>query len=167
MKWAKSLQRLGSNMHSWDDKDVDWKGINAAADYIGEFCRKWGRLGGQSKEKYGTVRFYVNFRTISLHSIFLPGYYHYAWFPKWLIKLDLYYISPILNTLFGRIVFEYQHRIYNLAYTRALKKWPHLQGEILTDVHYPEYLPKHHRVEGNKTHLLDTEGKIVSTWERL
>lgn len=115
-------------MHSWGDKGVDWDGINQAAMYISDFCKTWGRLGGQAKEKYGTVRFYASFGWISLHSLIYPGYV-YCQFPRWLWKLDTYGISKVLS-LFERPFVAYQRFIYKKAYTNAVKKWPHLKEEI-------------------------------------
>lgn len=35
---------------------------------IHDYCVLWGRLGGQAKEKFDTVRFYAQFG-LSLHSL--------------------------------------------------------------------------------------------------
>ena len=40
-------------MWRWGDENVDWNGIEAAACFIADYCRRWGRFGGQAKEKYG------------------------------------------------------------------------------------------------------------------
>lgn len=103
------------------------------------FCRKWGRFGGQSKEKYGTVRFYVHFVGLSLHTLVYPGYV-YIQFPKWLNRLDDRMITPILNFFFGRIYRKYQVYIYNKAYQRMLKKYPNEQYAILSCADFPEYI---------------------------
>lgn len=124
--------------HEWGDKGVDWKGIDEAATYIGHFCRTWGRLGGQAKEKYGNVRFYASFGYLSLHTLFYPGY-AYVRFPKWLWRLDLSVFTPILSVL-ERPFVAYQQFIYKKAYTNALKKWPHLKEEILDEADHRELL---------------------------
>lgn len=129
-------------MHQWGDKNVDWNGIESAASYLGSYCRRWGRFGGQTKEKFGTVRFYAHFGSLSLHTIIYPGYY-YSQFPTWLWKLDIKFIGPILNKLFGKIFFSWQKFIYNKAYQNALKKWPHLKEEILCCADHPEFINKH------------------------
>lgn len=126
-------------MHDWGDEDVDWAGISQAAEYLGNFCAKWGRFTGQTKEKYGTVRFYANFH-VSLHCLVLPRwcYYKHPKFPKWLWCLDIYYLSPFLNRLPG--IHKYRYFIYRTAYKNALKKWPHLREEILSAADYKELL---------------------------
>lgn len=126
-------------MHSWGDENVDWNGINDAAEYIGRFCRKWGRIGGQFKEKYGTVRFYATFGYLNLHTLIYPGYV-YSQFPSWLWSADLEYIGPFLRFFLGKLFIRWQKYIYNKAYCRAVKQWPHLRGEILCCADYSEFI---------------------------
>lgn len=152
-------------MHHWGDDFAYFSDVEDAAEYIREFCVKWARLGGQSKEKYGTARFYANFGVYNLHSLTHPGWANYAWYPKWLIKFDIYY-APIMfkysgiNWLFSK----WQPYIYYVAYKKALHKWPHIQAEILDGADYPELLKEHYKKEKNKLHLLDLNGNIVGTW---
>lgn len=152
-------------MHNWGDKDVDWEGIDDAAECISSFCRLWGRLGGQSKEKYGTVRFYAHFGASSFLSITHPGYCHYGPYPKWLSTFDIYYGNTILKYLGIQFIFsKIQPFIYNLAYQNALKKWPHLEAEILTGADYPELIKGRTQKEGNNLHIIGAKGNILSTW---
>lgn len=153
-------------MHRWSDKGIDWSGIDAAAGSIGDFCRKWGRLGGQAKEKYGTVRFYANFGYLSLSNIIYPGYV-YSKFPDWLWKLDCDYIGPFLRFFFEKSFVSWQKFVYNKAYWRALRKWPHLRAEILNSADYIELIKGVSRVEGKKTHILGWDGSIIATWEKM
>lgn len=125
--------------HSWGDEGVDWEGINDAAAYISNFCSRWGRLGGSSKEKFGTVRFYAMFGYPSLHTLIYPGYC-YNQFPKWLWDLDCKYLGPILNLTLGKLFSKCQKLVYKTAYKRALIKWPHLREEILCCADWPEFL---------------------------
>lgn len=151
--------------HDWGDKDVDWAGIEAAAEYIHSFCKRWGRIGGQSKEKYGTVRFYANFGARSFLSLTHPDYVHYGPYPKWLMNLDIYYGSTILKyTGVQWLLNKIQPIVYNKAYHNALKKWPHLRGEILSDADYLELIKGVTRKEGNDTHVLGWNGEIITTW---
>lgn len=150
-------------MHFWGDKDVDWKGIDNAAEYIHSYCRRWARMGGQSKEKYGTVRFYTHFGHLSLHSFIYPDYV-YSQFPKWLWTFDIDYISPVLQKLVEPWFTKWQMFIYNRAYWNALRKWPHLRGEILSSADFLECIKGVTRVEGRSTHILDWDGEILSTW---
>lgn len=152
-------------MHDWDDDRIDWKGINDAVDYISSYCTRWGRLGGQAKEKYGTVRFYCNFGWLSLHTLLYPGHV-YSQFPKWLWALDIEYITPVLSFLFERLFVWWQQKIYNRAYQNALKKWPHLREEILRGASYVELIKGATRLDGNKLHVLGSKGEIIATWIR-
>lgn len=152
-------------MHDWSDKSVDWKGVGDAAEYIETFCKRWARLGGQSKEKYGTVRFYANFGVFNLLSLTHPGYCHYGPYPKWLIHFDIYYSPTIfkwsgLAWIFSKI----QPAIYSKAYINAIHRWPHLRAEILVDADYVELIKGVTRREGNDLHVLGWNGEIISTW---
>lgn len=125
--------------HDWSEKGFDWKGLDEAGYMIQSFCKRWGRLGGMYKEKFGRLRFYANFGWISLHTLIYPGYV-YNQFPGWLWRLDLYCISPVLQFLFENIFDNWQRKIYNMAYRRAVLKYPHLREEILEHADYPELL---------------------------
>lgn len=133
-------------MHNWGEEGVDWKGIDDAATYIHGYCLKWAFLGGQSKEKYGTVRFYAHFGWLSLHGLIYPGY---AWnqFPKWLWKLDCNIIGPALRFFFERPFVAWQRYIYKRAYRSAVRKWPHLKEEILVCADYPEFFGSEHELK--------------------
>lgn len=114
--------------------------LDEAADFISGYCRTWGRMGGQSKEKYGTVRFYVNFYICSLHNLFYPGYYYYTQYPKWIHWLDVHFFEPILSRFFAGLLFRWQKKVYSDAYNKAVRKWPHLTYEILCCADWPEYI---------------------------
>lgn len=126
-------------MHNWSDSDFDWKALNGAINIIGPTCRKYGLLGGQIKEKYGTLRFYAMFGYLSLHTLIYPGYV-YSQFPKWLWTLDIKYIGPILRFFFERPFVWWQKKVYNYAYQKAVKKYPHIRKEILCAADYPEFI---------------------------
>lgn len=129
-------------MHLWGDENVDWAGIDSAASFIQKYCNRWGRFGGQAKEKYGTVRFYARIGYLSLHGLVYPGY-TYCQFPKWLWTLDIYYISPALQFVFGKLAYRWQTFIYKKAYGLAIQKWPHLKKEILYGADYEELLKEY------------------------
>ncbi len=126
-------------MHGWNDEEVDWKGIDDAYNIIGDTCRRYARLGGQVKEKFGTIRFYAQFGNLSLHGLIYPGY-HYIRFPDWLYKLDTKVISPCLRFFLERIFRWWQAKVYNYAYQKALKKYPHLYEEITCCADYIELI---------------------------
>lgn len=152
--------------HNWGDKNVDWKGISDAANFISNYSHRYGRLGGTSKEKYGTVRFYASFGYLSLHTLLYPGY-HYSQFPKWLWTLDIMYIGPFMRKLFERPFVWWQKKVYNRAYQGALKRWPHLRGEILADADWVELIEGATRKEGKLTHVIGWNGEILTTWSEI
>jgi hypothetical protein len=128
-------------MHSWGDENVDWDGLNKAAEFIGRNLRRWGRVNVfQYKEKWGTVRVYCSFGWSQLFTITHPGY-AYSRYPDWLWQLDCKYISKLMGPL-NRIVVPYQIWLYKFLYGRALKKWPHLRLEILSGADYHQLLAK-------------------------
>lgn len=150
-------------MNRWGDKSVDWKGISEVVLYFHDYSRRYGRLGGDVKEKYGTVRFYVQFGYLSLHGLVYPGYVRNQ-FPAWLWKLDLNVLTPVLQFFFERLFVFWQKKVYGRMYLNALKRYPHLEREILCAADYPEFIEGRTRKEGNELHILGKNGEILSTW---
>lgn len=132
-------------MHTYYDDDagkVDWNGIESAASFIGDYCRKWGRICVmQTKEKYGTARVYTSFGWTSLHSLVYPGYC-YSQFPNWLWNMDCDYIGPVIRCLIEPWFIKWQYFIYRRAYRLAIKKWPHLFEEITRCMDFQKLLPE-------------------------
>ena len=127
-------------MHIWGTPGIDWKGINDAADWIGCFLVRWGRVSvTDTKEKWGTARVYCRFGWTQLHDITHPRYV-YLQYPKWLIKADFSFFMPIISRTIGRWIVPYHEFLYRTAYKMAIKKWPHLKLEILNGADYPELL---------------------------
>jgi len=127
-------------MHTWEEQGVDWKGINDAAEWIGSFLVRWGRVSvSDTKEKWGTARVYCRFGWTQLHDLTHPRY-AYLQYPKWLIRLDFAVFMPIISRSIGRWIVPYHKFLYRLAYKKAIKKWPHLKLEILNGADYPELL---------------------------
>ena len=125
-------------IHRWGDKDVDWEGIGAAADFIGQYIAKWGRINVlQTKEKWGTVRVYINWGWSCFHAIIFP-FHHYIK-PWWPAKIDFWLSGKIIFILY-RLSDPYRKFIYNRAYKLAVKKWPHLKQEIIIAADWPEFL---------------------------
>lgn len=121
-------------MHSYGDEDFDaWDDLDDAASYIGNLCRKWGRIQvWQYKEKFGTVRVYCSINCQSLHDLIFPGY-------CLVHKPYGFWVFPIFRP-FHMLVFKYQKFIYRLAYKNAVRKWPCIRKEILCCADFPEYL---------------------------
>jgi hypothetical protein len=125
-------------MHDWSNKEVDWRGISDAAEFIAHYLTARKVMVMDHKEKWGTVRVSVHFglqRGWLLNHLFYPNY-HYYQFPRWARDLD--YLLPIdwLNPL----VIPIQQYWYRRAYQLALKKWPLLREEILSGADWSELL---------------------------
>lgn len=126
--------------HDWSEKDFDWKGLDDAIDIIVWWSNKIGRFGGQSKEKFGGVRFYCWFSDGTLYGLIKPGYYYYNW-PKWFNWIDYEIIARVVRyTGLLWLIHKWQHFIYRAAYKRAVDKHPSLRDEILVDADHHEYL---------------------------
>ena len=126
-------------MHSWGDENVDWKGINSAAEFIGVNLRRWGRVNVRDyKEKFGTVRVYCSLGWHQFHSITHPGWCGNQ-YPKWLWHLDCRVGSKIIRPL-NYVILPYHIWLYRRLYSMAVKKWPHLRREILCMADYSDLL---------------------------
>jgi hypothetical protein len=149
-------------MHRWGDEGVDWKGISDAANYIGKFLRRWGRVSvTQTKEKYGTARVYCAFGWYQIHSITHPGYV-YSRYPRWLWRLDCYYGNYLTRPL-NYLAVPFQKWLYRIAYQRALRKWPHLAGEILMGADFIELLMG---LDPRLIREKDADGLTAITWDK-
>ncbi|NJO65881.1 MAG: hypothetical protein HC836_49770 [Richelia sp. RM2_1_2] len=113
--------------------------VNNAASFIGDYCRKYGRISvTQTKEKYGTARVYCSFGWYSLHDITHPGYV-YSQYPKWLWKLNCTVLSKLIRP-FNWLIVKYQTFIYRRAYNLAFKRFPLVKDEIVAGADYSELL---------------------------
>ena len=118
-------------MHNWSDDSFDWKQLDESIEMVDSFMRFWGRIGVNSKEKFGTARIYVTFWDGTLHGMVYPGY-HFSQFPQWLWSFDLKYIGPFLRwTRLQKLIFWYQRKIYSKAYSRAIKAFPKIKIELV------------------------------------
>jgi hypothetical protein len=122
-----------------DRKDV--QDLYNAGCIVYDTCTTWGRLGGQFKEKYDTLRFYANFSGyVSIHSLVYPGYAYIQFKSKFMTWFDIHVATPVLTFLFGNLLFWWQKQVYSYAYNKAIKKYPRLAYEILVCADYPEYI---------------------------
>lgn len=129
-------------MHQWGDSFKYFAEVGEAAEFIGDYCRKYGRIGvTQTKEKYGTARVYCHFGWHQLFSITHPGYV-YSRYPKWLWNFDCMYLSKIIRPL-NKLTVSYQIRIYRRAYELAFKKWPLIKEEIISGADYAELISEY------------------------
>jgi hypothetical protein len=122
-----------STHHDWSELDFDWKGLDDAINIIYWWTRHIGRFGGQLKEKFGRIRFYVFFSDGTIYSIVKPGYYFYRW-PKWIQSLDYFFVRRFVKAIgLLRLIHAWQFMIYRYAYKRAVDKHLELKVEILAD----------------------------------
>lgn len=128
-------------MHNWGDGFPYFEDVGNAADEIGAFCRKWGRIGvRQTKEKYGTARVYCSLGWHQMHCITHPGHC-YSRYPNWLWHLDCRVTPKILHFFrLNKLIMPFHVFIYHLAYKRAIKKYPHIREEILSGADWNELL---------------------------
>lgn len=127
--------------HYWGDEDFDWIGLNYVVNYIDKNLKRWGRVGvRQTKEKWGNLRCYCSLGWNSLLSITHPGWTHYKPYPKWLRKLDIFYLSKIIPILFNWALEPYHCWLYRKLYSNMVKKFPHLREEIICCADYPKLL---------------------------
>lgn len=125
--------------HNWGDSWPFWNDLDKCIDFVWWFSTKIGRFGGQTKEKFGSLRFYVMFH-YQLHDLFYPGHYYIRW-GKFGQFLDSIYTKPFFNPI-RRLICVYQEQIYKLIYWIAVRRWPHIMDEIVNSCDYDELLPK-------------------------
>lgn len=120
--------------HIWGDETFDWGSLNKTIDETTDTCRKWGRIGMHSKEKWGCFRDQLYPFDGNFHSITHPGYV-YCQYPKWLWHLDCDYGRYITKwTGLGAVIRWWQRQVYNYAIQRACKRYPHIIDEIVSDL---------------------------------
>lgn len=129
-------------MHRWGDSDVDWVGIDDAAEFIDSRLRFWRVDVRQSKEKFGTVRVYCSLGIQWWPQLTHPGHAYNRW-PKWL-NLVVYAgrWSPFrgLLRLLNKVVVPFHVWLYRDTYQKAVLRWPHLYEEITCAADYKELL---------------------------
>lgn len=151
------------NYHEWGD-DFDFEAVGNAAEEIGDYCRKWGRIPvRQTKEKYGTVRVYSGFGIENLYWFFRPGWIYYRP-PIWVRKLDDATFGKLF-ALLAKPIFKWQKFIYNKAYQKAVNKYPHIREEILTDADWPEYIDGNDDIMEENWRTTDDNGNSVK-WSK-
>lgn len=133
-------------MHNWSDDSFDWKQLNDGIDMVSSFMRFWGRIGVNSKEKFGTARIYVTWWDGSLHGLLYPGYCS-SQFPKWLWSLDCKYITPFVRWAgLTKLTYWYQRKIYSKAYSRAIKAFPKVKVELVIAADYEELIKEYEAI---------------------
>lgn len=133
--------------HYWGDESFDWKGLGKSEGIIRFWGKQVGRIGGDLKEKYGTIRWYTNPGGVErLYELTHPGYYGYFWGaedkPVWNVIDNMSYVYiRFLNPL----IKVYKRFFYAYAYHRAVKAFPELYQEILACCECDKLLFKYER----------------------
>jgi len=152
------------NYHEWGSEFKYFEDVENVASEIGDYCCKWGRIPvRQTKEKYGTVRVYSGWGIENLFWFVKPNYCFYQWSQK--IRSFDNAIFGIFFMLLRKPIFAWQRFIYNKAYQMAVKKYPHIREEILTDADWPEYIDGNDDIMEQNWRILDDNGNSVK-WKR-
>jgi hypothetical protein len=128
--------------------EQQWKDIGTVLDTLDFWGYRVGRIGGQIKEKYGSIRWYADIRGAnSLHDIVKAGHAGFRWgaddnfFMSLLNNFSKAYISP-----FSFLIFKYRCFMYGLAFYIAWHKCPNIKDEILSAADHDEFLFKKDRL---------------------
>ncbi len=158
--------------HDWSDDTFPWKDLDDSISLISDYLQKVGRMPTYAKEKWGCARISCHFG-LSLHNLMFPRYYfrYHDLFAKhkWLINFDNFVFIPFMGKLgVTKLWFKWQSHVYNTAYQMAIKKYPHLRGEILCNADQLEFIKGVTRKEETQTesltHVLGWNGETLSTW---
>ena len=125
--------------HIWGDEDFDWDALGQAEHMLNKIARRW-RIGIHTKEKYGTLRCSVYLFDGSLHSIVYPGHVYIRWHNKYIKSWDRKLAYPN-NFIYAYIVGKVQYLqlcILRMAYRKVIKKYPHIEAEIVVDHPFSE-----------------------------
>lgn len=135
-------------MHQWGDKWFKRYGsrLDRACDRLRKLTKRF-RLGGDIKEKYGTLRFYVKFHS-QLHDLIWPGYVYNQYPYDWMWSFDLWLTcsSGLQTCLYWRLVGKWILRIqyfgYRWSYSKLVKEFRSIKKEILSAADYRQELLK-------------------------
>ena len=129
-------------MHIWGDGFEYFNDVSKAADFIGDYLRKYGRVSvTQTKEKYGTARVYCDLGITNLHGLLWPGYCYSQWKLDFMWYLEVYFWPKVFRySGLTRLSTHYHKWLYRRAYKLAIKRWPHIREEILDCADYEEFL---------------------------
>lgn len=125
-------------MHFWGEESFDWKGLDQAGHLIEKHLLRWKVPVRDVKEKFGELRVYCSFgweRGWLFMHLFYPTYSYYQ-FPRWVRTIDFWIPCHWLNFMLVPL----QQRAYRIAYSKAIKSYPHLRAEIIDAADWPELL---------------------------
>lgn len=96
----------------WSENHFDYKALDEACQFFDKNLKRFGRFSDvYILDKYGTIR----------------------------IRLDYFTVRTRVNTLL-KLLDGYNRLVFNLVTVRAVKKWPHIQAEMLDDTPFQELL---------------------------
>lgn len=105
---------------------------------------KRGLIGGQIKEKFGSIRWYAELRPVrQLHDITKNGHYYYRYgadrrpVMNFIDNVSRPYLRP-----FTKLIFKYQKFMYAYAYRQALKQFPEIAENIMASCDHNRFLFK-------------------------
>lgn len=136
--------------HMWGDSWFEEHGddLYTAIRWIMNKWKKWGRIGSHGKEKWGSFRAhpypYVGYSP--LFELFYPGYVSYYRMQQWIfssqiIWLDKYVLRYVFRWLgLSKLICRYQRYVFNAVIQTAVKKWPEIEDELLSDLELYEWL---------------------------
>lgn len=154
-------------MHNWGDENVDWKSLGLAEQDLYFICTKLGRIGGQMKEKYGTLRFYAHFHGLSIHNLFWPGYVYSK------VPYHINVASEVLAKYTGLsyLFTRYQKLMYKVGYRYILHKYPSVRREIGSGADHPELfaykMTETRDEEGLVSRYFYKDGTLLAAWRQL
>ena len=115
---------------------------------------RWSRIGfigGQQKEKYGSIRWYAHIGSINnLHDIMKIGHVCYRWDPLDYPVLD--FLNNMSKFLFKLkpvqyLTYKYMVLIYNLAYRHAMLASPGYEAEVLRSCYHTDVIWGYKKLE--------------------
>jgi hypothetical protein len=115
--------------HEWGDNSFDWKSLYEAERIGGKLMERFARIGVNSKEKYGTIRWDLYLFNGTMHSLTHPGYV-YSQYPKWLWAFDVYY-EPL--RFLKPLIIPWQKLVVKLTFLYLSKRYLHIVDEIISD----------------------------------
>lgn len=115
--------------HDWSDTTFDWKSLNDALSTGTKLMERFGRIGVDSKEKFGSLRWNIALFNGSMHSLTHPSYY-YSQYPKWLYSFDWQY-RPLRFLVLP--INAWQKLVVKLTFNYLVYKYPHIIDEIISD----------------------------------
>lgn len=130
--------------HDWNEDSFDWHSLGKACNFF-LYLRSIGRVQiSSTKEKYGTMRleflFWAGHYHEFMHSMIYPGRLFIKW--PYLVRLiDMYVFTPIARySGLCRLVTMYQRLVFNVLTIIAVKKWPHIRYEIMSELEFRDLL---------------------------